>query len=213
MDTYASEDEQVEALKKWWKENGLSVALGLVLGLVVVFGWRGWQGWQMEQNLQASAVYAEFEKEPTEEHGNLLMTDFPASPYTLQALLKLADLAVVAHNHDVAEKHWQWMIAHSEVSGFTHIARLRLAKLWLSDNKSNQVQELLSSVTLQDGFALAYQELLGDLHYQQGQLQAAAKYYRSALGYALALPSANERIQLKLDDLGLVGDVGMEKSS
>ena len=38
-----SEQEELEALHKWWKENGRAVAIGLVLGLGGVFGWTTWQ--------------------------------------------------------------------------------------------------------------------------------------------------------------------------
>jgi predicted negative regulator of RcsB-dependent stress response len=39
---YETDDEKVEAIKKWWKDNGISVATGVVIGLAVVFGWRAW---------------------------------------------------------------------------------------------------------------------------------------------------------------------------
>ena len=36
MDIYQTEDEQVEALKKWWEENGKSVIFGLCIGVVAI---------------------------------------------------------------------------------------------------------------------------------------------------------------------------------
>ena len=44
MDIYASEEEQVQAIKKWGKENGPGIIAGLILGLGALFGWRYWQG-------------------------------------------------------------------------------------------------------------------------------------------------------------------------
>ena len=35
MDDYLSEEERVEALKKWWQANSSSVLWGLVLGFAV----------------------------------------------------------------------------------------------------------------------------------------------------------------------------------
>jgi predicted negative regulator of RcsB-dependent stress response len=40
VDVYTTEDQQVEALKRWWKENAKSILLGVALGLAAVFGWR-----------------------------------------------------------------------------------------------------------------------------------------------------------------------------
>ena len=37
-----TEEEQVEALKSWWKENGKSLIMGVVIAVAAVFGWRGW---------------------------------------------------------------------------------------------------------------------------------------------------------------------------
>ena len=51
MDVYTSEDEQVEALKKWWKENGKSVIGGVIIGAGLLFGGRAYieQGkWQVD---------------------------------------------------------------------------------------------------------------------------------------------------------------------
>ena len=54
MDT---EDQQLEELKKWWKENGSSIITGVVLGLAILFGARAWFAWQERTAQQASAVY------------------------------------------------------------------------------------------------------------------------------------------------------------
>ena len=43
MSTYLSDDEQAEALKKWWKENAVSIIVGAGLGFGIIFGWQGWQ--------------------------------------------------------------------------------------------------------------------------------------------------------------------------
>ena len=52
-----TEDQQLEELKKWWKENGSSIITGVVLGLAILFGTRAWFGWQERTAQQASAVY------------------------------------------------------------------------------------------------------------------------------------------------------------
>ena len=39
MNAYETDEEKVEAIKGWWKENGISVVGGLALGLAAVFGW------------------------------------------------------------------------------------------------------------------------------------------------------------------------------
>ena len=39
---YETEEQQVEALKDWWAENGRAVIAGVVLGVVVIGGLGLW---------------------------------------------------------------------------------------------------------------------------------------------------------------------------
>ena len=67
MATYETEEEQLEALKKWWKENGRSILLGLLLGVLIIAGWRGWQAYQANRAESASTLYEQMESR-SEEH-------------------------------------------------------------------------------------------------------------------------------------------------
>ncbi len=53
MDAYRTEEEQVEALKAWWDENGRSIVVAIVIALAAGFGW---QGWKSQQEGQAEAA-------------------------------------------------------------------------------------------------------------------------------------------------------------
>jgi predicted negative regulator of RcsB-dependent stress response len=57
LDVYNTEDEQVEAIKKWLKDNGKSAIFGIVLGFSAIFGWRAWQSHEVEQAETASEIY------------------------------------------------------------------------------------------------------------------------------------------------------------
>ena len=43
MDVYNTEEEQVEAIKKWWNENGKSIITGIIIGVIAIFGWRSYE--------------------------------------------------------------------------------------------------------------------------------------------------------------------------
>ncbi len=53
IDPYASEDEQVEAIKKWLKENISSIIAGIIIGLGGIFGWQLWTNYQTDEAEQA----------------------------------------------------------------------------------------------------------------------------------------------------------------
>ena len=57
MEIYETEEEQVAALKDWWKENGTSVITGVIAAVLIVAGWNFWQSHQKDKMSQASTVY------------------------------------------------------------------------------------------------------------------------------------------------------------
>src|SRR3990167_2870451 len=48
------EQEQLEALKAWWKENGNRLLGVLLIAVVAMGGWRGWQYYQNKQGKEAA---------------------------------------------------------------------------------------------------------------------------------------------------------------
>ena len=50
MEDYRTEEEQIEALKRWWSENGKSIVIGIALAGASVFGWRAWQDQQQAEH-------------------------------------------------------------------------------------------------------------------------------------------------------------------
>ena len=63
MSSYLNDDEQVEALKNWWKENGKAVILGISLGIGSVIGWQGWDRYKISQNENASVIFSVMEQQ------------------------------------------------------------------------------------------------------------------------------------------------------
>lgn len=55
MDPYRSEEDQIRALREWWKHNGSSTLIGVGLALALVFGWQWWQQ-RGEQRADESAM-------------------------------------------------------------------------------------------------------------------------------------------------------------
>ena len=57
MESYRTEEEQVEALRRWWDENGRSTLVTIVLVLAATFGWQGWQRYDAQRMDSASDLY------------------------------------------------------------------------------------------------------------------------------------------------------------
>ncbi|MBQ4797252.1 tetratricopeptide repeat protein, partial [Pectobacterium versatile] len=54
MEVYSTENEQVEAIRRFFIENGKALAIGVVLGIGALVGWRFWQNHQESNAMAAS---------------------------------------------------------------------------------------------------------------------------------------------------------------
>ena len=54
MVDYKTEEEQIEAVKRWWNENGRAVVFAVVIGVSGSFGWQFWQDSKQEGREQAA---------------------------------------------------------------------------------------------------------------------------------------------------------------
>ena len=59
MEVYTTENEQVDALRRFFAENGKALAVGVVLGIGALVGWRYWQSHENSNMMAASQSYQE----------------------------------------------------------------------------------------------------------------------------------------------------------
>ncbi len=136
MEGYTSEQEQVEAIKKWWQENGTSVIAGAVIGLGVIFGWKYYQGQQVEQAEAASALYegiaasAVAGAEDLAPAASELRQKYPDSPYSVLAAFASAKESIEANNLVAAAESLRWVVENSPQKELKHLAKWRLAVDW-----------------------------------------------------------------------------------
>lgn len=188
MDVHASEKEQVEALRKWWKENGSSVITGVLLGLSVLLGGKAWFSYQETRTLSASNVYAQMmgalnqnEEEPVRNFANQLISEYSGSGYAPLAALVLARLAVKQGELPAAQVQLQWALDHADSPELKHTARMRLVRVLMDQNQLTDAAQQLNSAGEAGAYAYLYAELQGDLATLEGNAAEAARAYRQAL--------------------------------
>lgn len=200
MEIYESEEQQVEALKKWWKENGMSVVFGALIGLGVVLGWRGWQGHVAEKNAMASQALDEMRRAGQAEKkakGQLIFDEYGDTVYADFAAFELAKGAVNNGDAANATKQLQRVIGRSGDPALVDIARLRLARILLDQGKLAEAGSMLDEVAT-PGYDGEVQSLRGDLALAAGDKTKAREAYQKALRSKLV---NSELLKLKLDDL------------
>ncbi|WP_417586027.1 YfgM family protein [Nitrincola sp.] len=213
-----SEEEQLEALKNWWKENGRSLMIGLVVAVSAVLGWQGWQSYTENQATQASwlyqnmleAVASELDENPDPQvetilHlGDRLKSEHEKSTYAQYAALMLARVAVQQQQYDTALAELDWVVARAQEDDLKRLATLRKARVLLATDQLDQASNLLSDFE-PGSFSVIYYELLGDIAFSKGDLDAAINAYDQALAVAGNAPT-RPVLQMKRDDLGEEAD-------
>jgi predicted negative regulator of RcsB-dependent stress response len=185
---HASEKEQIEALKKWWKDNGSSIITGLLLGVSILLGGKAWFSYQETQALSASNIYAQMmaasdrnEAEMVRQRASELITNYTGSPYAPLASLLLAKLAVQDNELAAAQAQLQWAVDHAASAEVKHTARMRLVRVMTDQQQYEAADQLLSGVMDPGAYRYLYTELEGDLAMAQNKLEQAARSYKEAL--------------------------------
>lgn len=205
MAIYDTEEEQLEALKGWWKENGTSTIAGLAIGIAVIAGWNYRQDYKKDQANQASAIYDQLlkaaetdQKDSVDKLAKKLQEQFGGSNYAdygglFQAKIKV-EQGDIAAAKEILKK-----IAEGSDKELIHIAKIRMVKLMLASGEYEQGLKVINTVDQSDAakFSDNYDELVGDLYVALDRLDEARTAYQKALknGYQSPL------LQLKIDDL------------
>lgn len=216
MELYQTEEEQVEAIKRWWKRNGSAVIAAVVVFLVSFGGWRLWMGHQQDRSQAASAAYEQMlaavesgAADKAREQGRALVGEYSDTPYAGLASLYLARLAVEGEELDAAAAHLQWVIDNAALEELAYMARMRLARVHLAQGRTDAALALVDGEA-PTGFTAPYAELRGDIQVARGEPDAARSAYARAVEAYDGAPVRRSLVQVKLDDLAPAGEEGGE---
>lgn len=213
MESYRTEEEQVEALKRWWQENGRSTVIAIAVALSAAFGWQGWQRYQENQAVAASTLYGTLleaagqvqeggDSAAFEEAARTLREDYPRSTYAQFAALHEARLAVNGGQGAAAEGHLRWVLSRASTGSDVHqVAQLRLARV-LADG--GQLEQSLALLEEGGGYYRAATALArGDVLLQAGRENDALAAYREAETLLASYPGQLqvETLEAKLQHL------------
>lgn len=207
-DIYLSPEEQDERAKKWLKDNGLALAVGIGLGLAAVTGYNQYQDNLLAKAEQASALYSTAldqvrASELTDISAQVqqLKENYASTSYAAKAaLLKAKQLAV--SDLDAALVELQWVAENAPEESLQHTARIRQAKILLTQNNAEEAKALATPQLTAPGFSSHYQEILAEAAVQQGDYVAARSHYQQAIE-ALSASEAGygQVLTIKLDRL------------
>jgi len=204
----SQEQEQIETLKAWWKDNANWV-LGLVLVAVVAMGgWRAWQYYQHKQTNESATLYQQFveqlasnDTKRVNDAAAVLMDKYAATPYAAHAALIAAQVNELGKESLRAKTQLQWVIEHASEDGLKNVAGLRLASVLLDEKDYAGAMKLLDAKH-PASFDGLYADLKGDVLNAQGKSAEAKAAYQQAYDKLDAKSPYRNLVQMKLDALG-----------
>ena len=206
MDDYLSEKEQWDYVKTWVRENLLWVVAGVAVGAALLGGWRWWQDHVDRQGVDASAKYQEVVNTLASDRnkGFVLLGelehDYASSPYVDQAKLVAARVYVDSNELDKAAAQLQDVLQRTKDKELALVARLRLARVQISQNKADDAIKTLNG-TDAGAFAARFHEVRGDAYHLKGDDAAALKEYQAARLGDVADTVDPQLLDLKIADL------------
>jgi predicted negative regulator of RcsB-dependent stress response len=208
VESYRTEEEQVEALKRWWQENGRSTVIGVVLAVGLGLGW---QAWQKNREVAAQNASVSFQRmlallaseeevgpAPARQVAESLKEEYSGSTYAQFAALHLARLAVQEEDFVRAEEELRWVLAMADKgSDIYQVARLRLARVTAAAGDTAGALALLGEAGSE--YQASYAIARGDVFLADGREAEALEAFRAAaasLGDERPLPTGlSEKLQ------------------
>ena len=207
MAEHGTEEEQIRAIKEWWKENGRSVIAGVVIGVGTLVGWKGWGVYQEQQAIEASDRYNNMRSailaqnlDSVVEQAQALKDDYASTPYASWGALLLAKAKEEKGETAAAIENLQWVSEKAKQETVKSLAKLRLARVYIATADYAKAEEVLDH-SFPAAYTSLYQELRGDLFAQRGNHEQARESYDAAID--AAEESDVEFLKMKRDNLGL----------
>jgi len=207
VEEFETEEQRVEALLKWWKENRKSVITGLIAGIAIVVGWNSWKAYQHEQLEQASEIYQEMlsialddsKTEHVEVLSKQLIKDYDSTAYAAFAALYLAKAQVERGDYSAARESLQTALNKAPFEGFGNLVRLRLLRILLTEKKPDEGLNMLATIDSATAgqFEAQFEQIKGDALLQLDRPSEARIAYQRA--QELGLQSGF--LRMKLNDL------------
>ncbi len=205
---YLTDEEQLEAVKGWFRANGAWLAAGAVLGVALLSGYRYYENYRNGRALRAATDFGMLTAALQGNDGGHardlaagLIKEFPHSPYADQARMTLARLAVDEGKLDQAVAPLTEVMNGSTDEDLRRIAALRLARVLIDLGKPDAALSTLPASGA-GAFAALDHEVRGDALYAKHDVEGARAEYQAALGSADKSGIDTALLDLKLADLG-----------
>ncbi len=180
------EQEQLDALKSFWKTYGNLITWALIAALAVFAGLNGWKWWQRDQSANAAAMFEQLElaaQGGDAQRAGQIFSDlkerYPRTAYAEQGGLVAARVQFDRGQADAAKASLGWVAENASEDEYKTIARLRLAGLLLQAKDYDGALKHLDAAKAPTFQALVA-DRRGDVLLAQGKTAEARSAYQAA---------------------------------
>jgi len=207
IEGYETEEQQVDAIKNWWKENGNTLIIGAIVGFAGLWGWRFYNESVITAQEDASQAYSDvlvkFERQGVEAGFDDLKTfiaDNQDNNYAVLASLLLAKEAVVQKDFTLAKEQLVQLQSLNQYQPLNAIINLRLARVEAELGEYEQALKILELIT-EASFLAKANQVKGAIYLKQGDLEKARSAFQDAVNASQG--NVDPVLQLQLDDLAV----------
>ena len=191
------EQEQIDALKAFWKRYGNLVTWLLIAALAAYAGWNGWNYWQRDQALKAGAMFDELDRAAlagdADKAGRVfadLKERYAGTSWAQQGGLAAAKVQFEKGQVDAAKASLTWVAEQAAEDEYRTLARLRLAGLLAEAKQYDQALAQLDGARA-SGFEALVADRRGDV------LWAAGRADEARAAYEVAWKAMDDRVDYK----------------
>jgi len=204
VEVYQTEEQQVEAIKSYWEENGNMIIAGIVLGFAGFIGFNLYKDGVLESEIAVSDSYQTLIENSTADkaafgdNAKKFISENANTSYASLTALALAKEAAEQEDWQGAQAQLTAALESAPTEGIKGIASLRLARVQIQQEQYEQALATLAK-PLPESFKASIEEIKGDTYLLQGKKELARNAYQAAIA-ADGLASSPS-LQMKLDDL------------
>jgi predicted negative regulator of RcsB-dependent stress response len=204
VEIYQTEEQQVEAIKGYWAENGNMIIAGIALGFAGFIGFNVYKDSKLEEELAVSDSYQTLleasvnDKATFAQNAEKFISENAGTSYESLTALALAKEFATDKDWENAQAQLTVAINSAPSDGIKAIASLRLARVQIQQEQYEQALSTLAQ-PLPESFRAAIEEIKGDTYLLQGKKELARNAYQAAIDADGLASSPN--LQMKLDDL------------
>lgn len=204
MEVYSNENEQVDALRRFFANNGKALAVGVIIGIAALGGWRYWAS---HEDSSSKAVSAQYQQVTT-----AMKADRPATldaaakfasensnTYGALAAMDVAKQYVDANQLDKAASLLENGLKNTRDANLQAVINLRLARIQLQQNQADAALKTLDAVK-GDGWTAIVADIRGEALLSKGDKQGARAAWSKGVD-SDASPALKQMMQMKMNNL------------